>query len=244
MTAATFARFAAAFRFKSIASWKARDMSFVVNGMPEQIRQELVAKCERAETATIGHRRILGFARPEIAWATGSRRIAGTAVTLAIPAQDSTLLHHAVQFLRSGDILVIDRLGDRKHACLGGGVACAVKESGCSGVILDGPCTDLSEIRDFDLPVWCRGVSPITTRLHGTAGAMNVPVCCGGAAVLPGYGVIADESGVLFIPPDELEKDVDWALGYQSREPALHAKLRLGAKLGELSGASKLVEGR
>ncbi|MCY4463775.1 MAG: RraA family protein [Albidovulum sp.] len=217
-------------------------MSFIVNGMPKQIHPDLVAKCERAETATIGHKRILGFARPEISWIAGSRRIAGTAVTLAIPAQDSTILHHAVQFLRSDDVLVIDRLGDSMHACLGGGVACAIKESGCSGVILDGPCTDLGEIREFNLPVWCSGVSPITTRLHGTAGAMNVPVCCGGAAVLPGYGVIADECGALFIPPQDLESDVDWALGYQSREPALHAKLRSGAKLGELSGASKLVE--
>ncbi|MDE0534548.1 MAG: RraA family protein [Albidovulum sp.] len=218
-------------------------MKFVVNDMPEQIRPELLAKCERAETATIGHKRILGFARPEIEWASGSRHIAGTAVTLAIPAQDSTLLHHAVQFLRQGDVLVIDRLGDSRHACLGGGVACAIKESGCGGVILDGPCTDLSEIRDFSLSLWCRGVSPITTRLHGTAGAMNVPVSCGGAAVLPGYAVIADESGVLFIPPDDVESEVNWALGYQVRESALHAELRLGAKLGELSGASKLVEG-
>ena len=43
-------------------------------------------------------------------------------VTLAIPGQDSTLLHHIIQFLRPGDILCIDRLGDDKHACLGVGL--------------------------------------------------------------------------------------------------------------------------
>jgi hypothetical protein len=60
-----------------------------------------------------------------------NRRIAGTAVTLALPGQDSALLHHVVQFLRPNDVLVIDRLGDRKHACLGGGAACAIKATGC-----------------------------------------------------------------------------------------------------------------
>ena len=78
---------------------------------------------------------------------------------------DSTLLHHIIQYLRPGDILIIDRLGDHKHACLGGGVACAIKARGCIGVVIDGTCTDAQEIIQYRLPVWSRGVSPITTRL-------------------------------------------------------------------------------
>ena len=36
-------------------------MSFVINDMPAQIDAALLAKCQRVETATIGHRRHLGF---------------------------------------------------------------------------------------------------------------------------------------------------------------------------------------
>lgn len=211
--------------------------------MPQQVPAALLEKASRTETATIGHRRQLGFAHRAIQ-AISPGRIAGTAVTLAIPAQDSTLLHHIIQFLRPGDVLVIDRLGDDRHACLGGGVAVAIKASGCTGVVLDGPATDRSEILGEGLPLWCRGFAPITTRIYDIGGAFNVDVSCGGAVVHPGDLVIADESGVLIIPVDEAENDVDWALGKQEGEPGAHKDIRAGQKLGERSGASAKVAQR
>lgn len=219
-------------------------MSYQINDMPAQISGELLAKARRTETATIGHRRQLGFVDPSIQRVHGPKRIAGTAVTLALPGQDSTLLHHVIQFLRQGDILVIDRLGDRKHACLGGGVACAIKASGCTAVVIDGTCTDLPEIAQYDLPVWCRGPSPVTTRLYDIGGVFNADIACGGAVVHPGDVVICDFSGVLVMPAVEAEADIDWALGKQEAEPATHKAILEGARLGERSGASKMVEAK
>ena len=220
-------------------------MSYVIKDMPAPIPPALQAKLARVETATVGHRRQLGFVDPAIqSLLGGETRIAGTAVTLALPGQDSTLLHHVIPSLRPGDVLVVDRLGDGKHACLGGGVACAIKATGCAGVVIDGPATDLPEIRQYDLAVWCRGVSPITTRLYDVGGAFNVDVACGGAVVHPGDAVVADVSGVLVMPAAEAEADVDWALAKQAAEPATHAALQEGAKLGERSGASAMVRAR
>ncbi|MEM6467242.1 MAG: RraA family protein, partial [Pseudomonadota bacterium] len=158
-------------------------MSYTLRPMPPQVDAALLDKALTVETATIGHRRFLGFADPAIQALFPGQRIAGTAVTIALPGQDSTLLHHVIQFLREGDILVIDRLGDQRHACLGGGVACAIKARGVAGVVIDGPCTDVPEIEDYELPVWCRGPSPITTRLYDIGGAFNVDVSIGGAVV-------------------------------------------------------------
>jgi regulator of RNase E activity RraA len=219
-------------------------MSYVIKDMPAPIDSALVDKAGQAETATIGHRRHMGFVDRGVQCVLPDRRVAGTAVTLALPGQDSTLLHHVIQFLRPGDLLCIDRLGDLKHACLGGGVAAAIKASGCLAVVIDGPCTDVPEIVQHDLPVWCRGPAPITTRLYDIGGSFNVPISCGGAVVLPGDLVIADMSGVLVLPPDEAEADVDWALGKQAAEPAGHEKLLAGAKLGAMSGASAMVEAK
>lgn len=217
-------------------------MSYIIKDMPDQAGAEILEKCGRAETATIGHRRHTGFMDRGIqAILSGNRTIAGTAVTLALPGQDSTLLHHIVQFLRPGDILCIDRLGDQKHACLGGGVAAAIKYTGCVAVIIDGPCTDVPEIEQYDLPVWCRGTAPITTRIYDVGGSFNIPVAMGGAVVNPGDIVIADFSGVLAMPPEEAEADVDWALAKQAGEPGGHKKMLAGEKLGDLSGASAKV---
>ncbi|WP_422366926.1 RraA family protein [Pelagibius sp.] len=219
-------------------------MSYIIKDMPRQVDPALVEKAGRAETATIGHRRHMGFADKAIQCVLPGRRIAGTAVTLALPGQDSTLLHHIIASLRPGDVLVIDRLGDHKHACLGGGVAAAIKASGCLAVIIDGPCTDLPEIEDLDLPVWCRGVAPITTRLYDIGGSFNVPVCCGGAVVNPGDLILADFSGALVMPTPEAEADIDWALGKQEAEPEGHKRLLAGEKLGERTGASAMVRAK
>lgn len=216
-------------------------MSYVIKDMPPPVDPALADKAGRVETATVGHRRHMGFLDRGIQCVLPGRRVAGTAVTLALPSQDSTLLHHVIQYLRSGDVLCIDRLGDVKHACVGGGVAAAIKTSGCLAVVIDGPCTDVPEIAQYDLPVWCRGTAPITTRLYDIGGSFNVPVACGGAVINPGDLVIADFSGVLVMPPDEAEADVDWALGKQAAEPAGHARILAGEKLGEMSGASAKV---
>lgn len=216
-------------------------MSFVIRDLPKQLEPSLVAKLSRMETATAGHIRHQGFCDRRIQCVIPGKRVAGTAVTLAIPSQDSTLLHHVLGLLRRGDILVIDRLGDDKHACLGGGVAVAAKAAGALAVIIDGPCTDVSEIRAEDFPVWCKGPSPITTRLLGVSGAFNTPINCGGAIVNPGDAVIADESGVLIVPPGEAGALVDWALEKQAGEPKTHIRLRAGEKLGDISGATKIV---
>lgn len=217
-------------------------MTYVIKDMPPQVDPGLIAKCARAETATIGHRRHMGFVDPAIQNVLTDRRtVAGTAVTLAIPGQDSTLLHHVVQFLRPGDLLCIDRLGDHKHACLGGGVAAAIKATGCAAVVIDGVCTDLPEIEQHDLPVWCRGPAPVTTRLYDVGGSFNVPVSIGGAVAMPGDLVLCDFSGVLIMPPDEAEADIDWALAKRAAEPDMQQRYLHGEKIGDRSGATAKV---
>ncbi len=219
-------------------------MSFVVKESPPQVAPHIIDKLSRAETATVGHIRQQGFANRAIQSIIPGRRVAGTAVTLALPGQDSTLLHHILGLLRPGDILVVDRMGDDKHACLGGGVAVAAKASGALAAIIDGPCTDFSEIRAEGFPIWCRGPAPITTRLLGIGGAFNTPIACGGATVNPGDAVLADESGVLFLPPEAAEAAADWALAKQDSEPGVHVRLRAGEKFGDISGATKIVLGK
>ena len=220
-------------------------MVYVINDMPAPVSPALVDKCTTVETATIGHIRHMGFVDKAIQNVLSEpMTVAGTAVTLAIPGQDSTLLHHVIQFLRPSDMLCIDRLGDHKHACLGGGVAAAIVATGCRAVIIDGPCTDLPEIKQYGLPVWSRGLAPVTTRIYDIGGSFNVPVSIGGSVVNPGDLVIADFSGVLVMPADDAEAHVDWALAKREGEPGVHKRLLDGERLGDISGASAKVTTR
>lgn len=212
-----------------------------IEPMPPQISPALAAKLQKVETATVGHSQHWGFMDRGIQPLLRNKRIAGAAVTLAIPGQDSTLLHHTLGLLRPGDILVIDRLGDDKHACWGGGVTVAAKAAGAIGGIVDGPCTDLTEIEDSDFPMWCRGMSPITTRLYNLGGTLNLPISCGNVAVKAGDIILADESGVLVLPPGEAEAIADAAIARQERGERNQDRVRAGEKLGDISGATKMV---
>jgi regulator of RNase E activity RraA len=214
---------------------------YQIAAMPNPISAEVVALLEQTETATVGHWRHWGICHRGIQPLLRKRRVAGTAVTLAIPGADSTLLHHALGLLRPGDILVVDRLGDDRHACWGGGVTVAAKASGAKAGVVDGPCTDMEEIEASDFPMWCRGMAPITTRIYDLGGRLNYPVCIGGTVVMPGDAVLCDDTGVLVLPPDEAEIEARAAIAKQAAGLLSQEKCANGAKLGDLSGASAKV---
>ncbi|QOF74825.1 RraA family protein (plasmid) [Aminobacter sp. SR38] len=215
---------------------------FVVNAMPQQIAPDLIKKMEHVETATVGHFLHSGFMDRELRAVLPEKRIAGTAVTVRLPHADSTILHYLTKLVRPGDFVVVDRCGDNKHACWGGVVTHSMKLGGIVGAVIDGPATDFSEIRRVDLPMWCRGPSPITTKILGLEGAINVPVSVGGQTVNPGDAIIADESGVLVLDPAKAEWAADKAIGMQQNELVLLERLRNGEKLPDISGATRIVD--
>lgn len=215
---------------------------FRIGPMPEPVSAAVRQRLAEVETATVGHFRHWGFMDAGIQALGHTKRLIGTAVTLALPSQDSTLLHHTLGLLKPGHIVVIDRLGDRKHACWGGGVTAAAHAAGATAAIIDGMCTDPLEIADLAFPVWCRGISPITTRIYNLGGMLNQAVSCGGVVVNAGDIILCDENGVLVIPPDDVEEVAAMALAKQQRGLENAQKLRDGARLGDLSGASRFVE--
>lgn len=219
----------------------ARMRKYDIGPMPAAISAEVVALLEQTETATVGHWRHWGFCDRRIQPLLHGRRVAGTAVTVAIPGPDSTLLHHALGLLRAGDILVVDRLGDDRHACWGGGVTVAAKAAGARAGVVDGPCTDMEEIEASDFPIWARGIAPITTRIYDLGGRLNQPISVGGAVVMPGDAVLCDDSGVLVLPPGEAEENARQAIERQARGLVSQDRFKAGEKIGDLSGATGKV---
>nr|WP_325265743.1 RraA family protein [uncultured Rhizobium sp.] len=217
-------------------------MAYKINPMPAQIAKQDLDLLAQVETATLGHWRHFGFLHRQIQPLIPGRRVVGTAVTIAIPGPDSTLLHHILSLIRPGDFVIVDRLHDDRYACWGGGVTVGAKAAGAVGAVVDGPCTDLEEIVQSDFQMWCRGISPITTRIYDLGGAINVPVSVGNTVVMPGYAVLADESGVIVLPPEEVASEAQKAIDIQIRGKSREASVReTGVKLGDLSGATAKV---
>ncbi len=213
-------------------------MSFRIGALAPSIDAGLIEMLGRVETATLGHILHHGFVDPTIRAVLEGCRIAGTALTVRIPGPDSTLLHHAINMARPGDVLVVDRCGDARHACWGGVTTQAARLAGLTAVVIDGPATDLGEIRQAQMPVWCRGASALTTKFLSLESAINVPVSIGGVAVCPGDAIVADESGVVVLASEDAAAVGRQALALQASEPDVLRRLLAGERLADISGAN------
>ena len=215
---------------------------YVLNDPPPQIDPALIATLLQAEPATIGHVRHHGFMTPEIRLLLpGYRRLAGTAVTVRSYGADTSIVHYALGKLRPGDVLVVDRSGDTRHAVCGGGVAFSAKAAGCVAIILDGPATDVQELRDYDMPVWARGLSTVTGKPQFTFGEFCTSISCGGVAVAPGDAILADENGVLVLKPHEIAEAAAIAVGMQQAEKLMLARVAKGEKLPDINGTNARI---
>ena len=220
-----------------------RPKRYTIGKKPSSLPTGLINKMNRLDTPMLGHILYWGCMDRGIQANKGfSPRTVGRALTVQCPGPDSTILHHAIELASPGDILVIDRLGDDKYACLGDGVAKAASLSGIIGAIIDGPCTDSIELAEMGFPVWCRGTAPVTTRLLNLAGRIHVPVSCGGVPVLPGNAILADSEGVYSLSPDEADIVTEIALTRAAIVEKRRKTRPAGVKLGRLTGASELVE--
>ncbi|MSO91697.1 MAG: RraA family protein [Acetobacteraceae bacterium] len=213
-----------------------------IESLPLQISSDLLALLVRAEPATIGHVLHAGFMDIGMRGLLPDRRIAGTAVTVRAPGADCTMVHYALGQVRPGDVLVIDRCGDHRHAATGGAVAYAARKAGVAGIVLDGVVSDISELRQYGVPVWARGLSTVTTKHMDLGGAFCTPISCGGVGVRPGDAILADENGVLVLGPHQIETAARTAIAMQEAEKELLARLDAGEKLPDISGATARVK--
>lgn len=217
---------------------------YLINEMPPQITEQQRQALFDLDTGTIGHHLESGFMDPGMTQQMRGTKIAGTAVTIRITVPDSVLAHYAIKFVRPGDILIIDRGQDQRTACWGAATACAAAAAGLTGLILDGAATDIADAEKAGLPIWCRGLSPVTTKYRGMGGEMNIAVSCGGVAVNAGDAILADDNGIVVIPTEILDETIKAGQEWQAAEQEFLKTLKENPDLcyPDVTGATKIVE--
>ncbi len=206
------------------------------------IPEDIIQGYNEVSPATVGHFVWSGYMQPQIRCLVPGKKMVGPAFTVKIVGNDSAAVHVAVSMIEPGDVLVVDRSGDRTFACIGGIAAAAAKARGAAGIIVDGPVTDIQEITELGIPVFATGLSAVTTRVLGMFGEINTTVQCGGTVVEPGDLVFADDNGVLVIKPDDAEQLLRAATHKEASETETLERLGRGELLADLSGASALLD--
>lgn len=213
-----------------------------IRSMPAELDASLVDDLHSVSFPTIGHFLEEGFVAPEIRAMLTPVKIVGRAVTVKMTSPDSTLVHKSTEMLQAGDVLLVDTGSDTRHAPVGEMVALAAKSRGAAAVVIDGLCTDIVEITEMDMPVFARGTSVLTTKLHGLdVGGINIPVSIGGVAVEPGDVVVGDDNGLLIMKADVARSVIDRARASDAAEPATREYLIGGGSLPERTAANRLI---
>jgi 4-hydroxy-4-methyl-2-oxoglutarate aldolase len=156
-------------------------------------------------------------------------RVAGPAVTVLCQSGDNLMIHAAVEVCQPGDVLVVTTGSDSTDGMFGDLLATSLVAHGVLGLIIDAGVRDVSELTAMDFPVWSRAISAQGT-VKATAGSVNIPIVCAGAAIQPGDVVVGDMDGVVVVPR---ENAAEVAKASQARV-AKEEKNRHSLRSGEL----------
>jgi len=175
------------------------------------------------------------------------KKIAGPAITLKYVPEKLTPVQSfhekakakladrdAYALTEPGDVVVFDAGGRGEVSAMGGLSTLIAKKYGLAGNIVDCGVRDIQDIRSLDYPVWSRGITPISGKFRFEALEINGPVVCGGIAVSPGDLVVADDTGVVFIPQKIIPQVIRRAIEVLKNEARLVAAIEEGSSMEEI----------
>jgi regulator of RNase E activity RraA len=164
---------------------------------------------------------------------TPGLKAVGTAVTLRfLPRREDVIAGYAeeqtekrsalwasIMSIQEGDVLVVDARGNMQTGCLGEMLMTGVQARGGRGVVVDGCLRDTTEGKQLGLPLFARGATPCNAGFFELyPWDYNQPIGCGNVLVLPGDLIVADDDGIVVVPPKIAPKLAELCQGKEARE--------------------------
>ena len=133
-----------------------------------------------------------------------------------------------------GDVVVID--GVTGISNMGGISAQTGKRQGEAGAIIHGGIRDVGHSRRVDYPIWSTEITPVTGKWRIQTVEINGDIQVAGIRVAPGDIVVADETGVCFIPIARAREVLELAFGKAKFESLKCDAIDAGVSVADLPG--------
>jgi regulator of RNase E activity RraA len=131
-----------------------------------------------------------------------------------------------------GDVIVIEGVAGVSN--MGGISSQTGKRQGEAGAIVSGGVRDVPHSRAVNYPIWSTEVTPVTGKWRLQTVELNGDVEIESVRVSPGDIVIADDTGVCFIPRDRALEVLERARLKSAAEAAKCAAIDAGVPVAEL----------
>lgn len=165
---------------------------------------------------------------------SGTGRMAGFAVTARqVPGElhDFDKADFAVNVLVESvgttHVLVIDVAG-QPISTLGGLATFGVKQRGARGVLIDGGCRDVEEIRDTGVWLASRHVTPRTGKGRLRTQQYGETVTIGGVRIAQGDLIVGDDTGIVAVPRARLQEALEIATRIFSVDKEVESRIKGG----------------
>jgi len=141
---------------------------------------------------------------------------------------------------KPGDVLVIEGIDGISN--MGGISATIAKRQGEIGAIVDGGVRDVEQSRSIGFPVWSKSVSPITGKWRIQTVSVNAPIRIAGVQVRAGDLVIADDTGLCFIPAESVAAVLKRVREIVSGEALRYADIKAGVPVPDLANRTHVYK--
>lgn len=211
--------------------------------------KDLIKQFEHVSAATAaGDLNKVGIRNPYLLGPTAKtpgKKIVGPALTLQFMPKredmypegeyvepEKQLHRHCLYHTQPGDVVVVDGRGDMTSGVFGEMMLTYFHGKGGIGAVVDGCIRDYPNAKDLGLGLWLRGVTPnFHTQTNIVPFAVNVPIACGGALVMPGDIIVADDDGAVVVPISKAEELLERATAHAEWEEFSREKLSQGGDL-------------
>ncbi len=210
-------------------------------------RKTLVARLEKLDACAVSDALDslqMSGAESGIPRRSTRQRIAGVVQTVKLhdqPPAGGSKRHLGTAAIESADnhtIIVVEQRTGKDCAGWGGVLANAAKVKGVRGVIMEGPARDIDEYEEIGFPVFSRFTTPHTARGRVYEQSFGEPIQVGEARVAAGDYVIADASGIVFIPEARAEEVIAIAEKIAEKERLMTADVLAGKPVSEVMGTN------
>lgn len=149
------------------------------------------------------------------------------------PGEPTNFPFAMLEAMAGGAVFVVDGAAP-DLSCWGGMASRLAAQAGMAGVVVDGGFRDVPEVRRSGFPVFGRRPTPKSSQRRVEVAAVGDPVMVGGVTVAPGDVVVADATGVVVVPDDDVEAVGAAASTIREEEATLDEEIASGLDLETL----------